>query len=408
MKNHDVTDPSPRLSPAQVFARPTAENLWLGPAQRAALSQLSAATPVRVLLGPRASGRSTLMSYLANRHAKTGIAIAASARKLRPGGLVTSLLAATGIGAEGLGSEESKRILGVFIREKLARGTAVSIHLDDADRLGQAQFSELLALVSATSSGASGPQLFVSGEHLEPGSSPMADFVRDQVAPALAVLAWLKQEEVYQYLHWRLDRFDLQDAITADGCRLIARWSRGCFASVDYITQLALLLLRNRNDDRIDVAVVRDALNLTKRQRSGCSRQSDPPEDAVLLVSLEGQLLRKVRTSNRLLIGRNPVNDICLDHAALSRHHAVVIHDKSGLICNDLNSANGVYLNGQRILSSPLHDGDILEVGPYRIKIKRPNMATALREQKDIDTGDETMAMPVPGSAKPARLKVIQ
>ena len=55
------------VSPARVFARPTADQIWLGPAQQAALSQLSGTTRVRSLVGPPSSGKSTLLNHVSAR-----------------------------------------------------------------------------------------------------------------------------------------------------------------------------------------------------------------------------------------------------------------------------------------------------------------------------------------------------
>ena len=52
------------VSPARVFARPTADEIWLGAAQKAALSQLSRPAHIRVIVGPSSSGKTTLLQYL--------------------------------------------------------------------------------------------------------------------------------------------------------------------------------------------------------------------------------------------------------------------------------------------------------------------------------------------------------
>ena len=40
------------VSPARVFARPTADQIWLGETQQGALSQLSRNTRIRLLVAP--------------------------------------------------------------------------------------------------------------------------------------------------------------------------------------------------------------------------------------------------------------------------------------------------------------------------------------------------------------------
>ena len=68
------------VSPARVFARPTADEIWLGAAQRAALSQLSHPAQIRVIVGPRSSGKTTLLHYL-GAHLHSGAAVLHSPRE---------------------------------------------------------------------------------------------------------------------------------------------------------------------------------------------------------------------------------------------------------------------------------------------------------------------------------------
>jgi pSer/pThr/pTyr-binding forkhead associated (FHA) protein len=69
----------------------------------------------------------------------------------------------------------------------------------------------------------------------------------------------------------------------------------------------------------------------------------------------------------RTTIGRSPDCDIFLDDVTVSRRHAVIARDSSGLTIEDLGSLNGTFLNRKRIESSLLSDGDELQVGKYRL-----------------------------------------
>ena len=51
----------------------------------------------------------------------------------------------------------------------------------------------------------------------------------------------------------------------------------------------------------------------------------------------------------------------------VNRRHAVIARDGNGLTIEDLGSLNGTFLNRKRIESSPLSDGDELQVGKYRL-----------------------------------------
>ena len=53
--------------------------------------------------------------------------------------------------------------------------------------------------------------------------------------------------------------------------------------------------------------------------------------------------------SNSLTIGRAPDNDIVLDDAQVSRYHAILQREGSEITIQDLDSTNGVLVNGERI-----------------------------------------------------------
>ncbi len=62
-------------------------------------------------------------------------------------------------------------------------------------------------------------------------------------------------------------------------------------------------------------------------------------------------------------IGRLPDNDIVLDDAEVSRHHAVIIDTGSSFVITDLQSANGVQVRQERIHpSATVGDGDQIRI----------------------------------------------
>jgi hypothetical protein len=69
----------------------------------------------------------------------------------------------------------------------------------------------------------------------------------------------------------------------------------------------------------------------------------------------------------RTTIGRSPDCDIFLDDVTVSRKHAELLQEDGRFTINDLGSLNGTYVNRRRIESSPLSDGDELQIGKYRL-----------------------------------------
>ena len=59
------------------------------------------------------------------------------------------------------------------------------------------------------------------------------------------------------------------------------------------------------------------------------------------------------------VLGRHPDCDVVLDVAAVSRHHAKIIHETGRYFLEDLGSRNGTFINGQMIHGrAALQEGD--------------------------------------------------
>ena len=63
-------------------------------------------------------------------------------------------------------------------------------------------------------------------------------------------------------------------------------------------------------------------------------------------------------------LGRGPSCDIRLDDPLVSRRHAAVVDVDGALAVSDLDSANGLYVNGRRCRHVvKLRLGDVLQLG---------------------------------------------
>jgi chromosome segregation ATPase len=73
----------------------------------------------------------------------------------------------------------------------------------------------------------------------------------------------------------------------------------------------------------------------------------------------------------RTSIGRTPDNDIQVNATWISRHHAVLLSGPDHCIVEDLNSTNGVLVNGRRVGRQILHDGDTVTVGKTEFRYQQ-------------------------------------
>lgn len=74
-----------------------------------------------------------------------------------------------------------------------------------------------------------------------------------------------------------------------------------------------------------------------------------------------------VPQEERTTIGRSPDCDIFLDDVTVSRTHALILRKDGSFEIEDQGSLNGTFVNRRRIDSSPLADGDEVQIGKYRL-----------------------------------------
>jgi pSer/pThr/pTyr-binding forkhead associated (FHA) protein/tetratricopeptide (TPR) repeat protein len=80
-------------------------------------------------------------------------------------------------------------------------------------------------------------------------------------------------------------------------------------------------------------------------------------------------------TRSEMLIGRTEENDIVLAHRSVSSRHAKVVYDGGIYRIIDMDSANGVLVNGEEYARVDLRRGDTIELGHVRIRYVAPGEA---------------------------------
>ena len=84
---------------------------------------------------------------------------------------------------------------------------------------------------------------------------------------------------------------------------------------------------------------------------------------------MNGVVLQEyVLDKERMTIGRKRHNDIVIDNLAVSGEHGEImtVHNDSFLV--DLDSTNGILVNGMAIQKHFLRNNDVVEIGKYKLK----------------------------------------
>lgn len=88
-----------------------------------------------------------------------------------------------------------------------------------------------------------------------------------------------------------------------------------------------------------------------------------------MVVAIDGVVIKEVLlTQERTTVGRRPYNDVVIDNLAVSGEHAVFVMSGDDVLVHDLGSTNGTYVNGKPIKQQGLRNGDIVEMGKYKIR----------------------------------------
>jgi len=72
-----------------------------------------------------------------------------------------------------------------------------------------------------------------------------------------------------------------------------------------------------------------------------------------------------------LVIGRGEQADLLLADITVSRRHASVRQDGHTVVVTDLDSANGTYVNDERVYDGTrVEDGDVIRLGEAEVRVR--------------------------------------
>ena len=94
-----------------------------------------------------------------------------------------------------------------------------------------------------------------------------------------------------------------------------------------------------------------------------------------------------VSTPGAIKIGRNTDNDIVINDVLASRHHATLIPGAQGTEIRDNRSINGTFVNGARVESTILHDGDTVTIGNVDLVFRGGTLARRTETAAASSTG---------------------
>jgi hypothetical protein len=195
----------------------------------------------------------------------------------------------------------------------------------------------------------------------------------------------LSKPDVYAYVDHRLQvaGADGRAIFSDDAKMLVARYTGGIPRLINTLCDTAMMGAFAIEKDHVDAADVQNAVDELQWVEYGTPTNRLPivqvglpvlrhvsPETVLgrVWVTTEGRTIcEKELKPGRTIIGRTPENDLQIDSKYVSRHHCQLTVTGEGTLLEDLNSTNGIYMQGRRVRRHLLADGDVVQIGRHEL-----------------------------------------
>ena len=150
---------------------------------------------------------------------------------------------------------------------------------------------------------------------------------------------------------------------------------------------------------RIQTSIERLGATQTPAAAAAAASATPVAEWSAEMIRVDGERPVTYVLSNRTRIGRAPGCELQVDSTSVSRHHALLLVGPRECIIEDLNSTNGVIVNGRKVTRQLLNDGDAVTIGEIQFRYSaRPTLRPAESHSAEPHSAE---SLPT-GSAPPA------
>jgi len=333
------------------------------------------------LLGDTGAGKTTLLHAFARERAAT-----TSVARIQQPNLTAMELLATLTGQFNLAANEAAPFsdnakLMKFTAAENARGRTVLVLIDEAHRCSTAMLRELLRLGADPSA----PLLILAGEPaLAASLAPLLDTARLAPPPLTLYVPQLDATQIAGYVQHRLSAAGSggRTIFEPETFGEILRYTGGMPLLINTLCDGAMVLAANHSMARVSLVEIRNAaldlkwVEYSERPAAPATSAPEPLESLesaraparALEVRYRGeQLTRLPLTPGQLIVGRGPDAGLRLDNQFISRHHCRIITSAEQCHIEDLDSRNGILVNGTACRAHRLSPHDQVNIGDHTL-----------------------------------------
>jgi general secretion pathway protein A len=320
-----------------------------------------------------------------------------------------------------------------FLVEQYASGRKVLLIVDEAQNLSLKVLEEIRMLSGVETTKEKVLRIILAGQPELNQKLNAPELV--QLVQRIRLrfhLGTLSATELHAYIHHRLEVAGAGDRqiFAEDTYPEIFRYTSGVPRLVNTLCDTAMLAAFGQDRDHVLIEDVNTSIQelgwrepqaqpnpegvvpTTSPDRSGNlgtgRRVTDHDGDALtdtandgigpvgrVIVVTEGRTTQELPLSvGRVIIGRTSDNDIQVDSRFVSRHHCQIITGADGSVIEDLNSTNGIFVQGKRVRRYNLNDGDIVVIGKHEIMYVDERLARARLNSSDGAVREGTARVP--------------
>jgi type II secretory pathway predicted ATPase ExeA len=306
-----------------------------------------------------------------------------------------------------------------FLLDQYEQGRKLVLVVDEAQNLSQRVLEEVRLMSGIETTKEKVLRIILAGQ---PELNDKLDAPElEQLAQRIRLrfhLPALSSTDMSAYILHRLEVAGAagRELFAPDTFELIYRYTGGVPRLVNTLCDTAMLAAWNGNRDKVLVEDIQAAVNelqwveyasrtgtrlmqlrtgggiATTDERSGADL--GPAFARILLASGGRTLSTHTLHAGRLIIGRTAANDLQIDSRFVSRHHCQIVTTSSSCMVEDLNSTNGIFIQGKRVRHHQLNDGDVISLGQHELLYidERSQSRTAAEEHSSTTVlGDHTV-----------------
>jgi general secretion pathway protein A len=385
-----------------------------------------------VITGEIGSGKTTLIESFLQEIQRDVVVAQISQTQVTVVDFLQSVLVQFGFSPFKMKKAELIATLNQFLVEQYSAGRKVLLIVDEAQNLSLKVLEEVRMLSGVETTKEKVLRIILTGQ-------PELNHKLD--APELVQLAQrvrlrfhlgtLSAAEMQAYIHHRLEVAGAGDRriFVEDSYPIIFRYTGGVPRLVNTLCDTAMLAAFGQDRDHVLLEDIDAALQELRWQvyearilnrehgaaalgsdgrigpagsrRAGTDgHHSDPLVDTQshgdsaepvgrVILATEGRTTRELQLNvGRIIIGRTVDNDLQVDSRFVSRHHCQITTGAEGSVIEDLNSTNGIYVQGKRVRRYNLNDGDVVVLGKHEI------MYVDERARARLSSSDGAMSVP--------------